>query len=162
MGPDRWREIEQLYHAALDMQAGERASFLDHACATDVDLRKEVESLLAFAQDDGSRTQLTPKKLGRYQILEQLGQGGMGIVFRAVDPTINRTVAIKTILAGQDGSGEESRELRDRLLRESQAGGRLSQAHSVRGFISTAARKHGVKIESSKNDAGERTYRNGK
>lgn len=132
MGPDRWREIERLYHAALEKHAGERASFLDHACATDVDLRKEVESLLAFAQDaDGSRTPLTPKKLGRYQILEQLGHGGMGIVFRAVDPTINRTVAIKTILAGQDGSGEESRELRDRLLRESQAGGRLSHPHIV-------------------------------
>jgi len=36
------------------------------------------------------------------------------------------------------------------------------QAHSVRGFISTAAKKHGVKIESAKNDAGERTYRSGK
>ena len=47
MTPERWQKIEELYHAALKLEAGERADFLLQACAGDEDLRREVESLLA-------------------------------------------------------------------------------------------------------------------
>jgi hypothetical protein len=46
MTPDRWRRIEELYHAALERTEGERAAYLREACADDADLRKEVEELL--------------------------------------------------------------------------------------------------------------------
>jgi serine/threonine protein kinase len=47
-----------------------------------------------------------PSRLGRYQIVGEIGRGGMGIVYRALDPTIGRTVAIKTILVSGQGSEE--------------------------------------------------------
>jgi serine/threonine protein kinase len=153
MDPGRWREIEELYHAALEKEASERAPFLDERCAADPALRQEVESLLAVADDaDGylkaavrdatSRTPgldadatepdaaAAPRKLGRYELLEQVGKGGMGVVYRAVDPTIGRTVAIKTIRL-DSAAAEQRPELQRRLLRESQAGGQLSHPHIV-------------------------------
>jgi tetratricopeptide (TPR) repeat protein len=154
MDPSRWRQIEQLYHAALERKPGERAAFLEQSCAADPGLRHEVESLLAISDDaDGylkaaireatpqpseanaassSRPDATPipRKLGRYELLEQVGRGGMGVVYRAVDPAIGRIVAIKTIPL-DDAAGEQSSELRVRLLRESQAGGQLSHPNIV-------------------------------
>ena len=47
MNPERWREVEKLYHAALERASGERAGFLQEACHDDQELRSEVESLLA-------------------------------------------------------------------------------------------------------------------
>src|SRR5262245_25962488 len=47
MTPDRWEQIERLYHSALEREAGERESFLDQACAGDDELRREIASLLA-------------------------------------------------------------------------------------------------------------------
>lgn len=154
MDPGRWRQIEQLYHAALEKAESERTSFLEQSCAGDSSLRQEVESLLAIAgeadgylkaavhevasQASGLTTATQPerdfalpiRKLGRYQILEQVGKGGMGVVYRAVDPTIGRTVAIKTLRL-DDATEEQSSELRARLLRESQAGGQLSHPNIV-------------------------------
>jgi len=46
--PERWREIERLYHAALERAAAERPAFLSEACGRDEELRREVESLLAY------------------------------------------------------------------------------------------------------------------
>jgi serine/threonine protein kinase len=154
MDPGRWRQIEQLYHAALEKEPGQRALFLEHSCAGDPSLRKEIESLLSFADHaDGYLKAVVqqvasqasdvgaaplpqpalvtgpPQQLGRYQLLEQIGKGGMGVVYRATDPAIGRTVAIKTIVL--DDTVAETSELRARLLRESQAGGRLSHQNIV-------------------------------
>jgi serine/threonine protein kinase len=153
MDPGRWREIEELYHAALEKAASERAAFLKDRCVADPALLQEVESLLAVADDaDGylkaavrdamlgtpgledtataPAVPATRGKLGRFELLEQVGKGGMGVVYRAVDPTIGRTVAIKTIRL--DRVADEQRlELRTRLLRESQAGGQLSHSNIV-------------------------------
>ena len=49
MTPQRWQQVERLYHAALEQAPAERAVFLDEACADDPDLRAEVDSLLAAA-----------------------------------------------------------------------------------------------------------------
>ena len=55
MDPDRWKQIEQLSHAALEREESSRAAFLDEACAGDEALRRQVESLLAhYAQASGS------------------------------------------------------------------------------------------------------------
>ena len=52
--PERWREIERLYHATLEREQGQRAAFLEEACAGDESLRQEVESLLAQEGATGS------------------------------------------------------------------------------------------------------------
>ena len=73
----------------------------------------------------------SPSRLGRYQIVGEIGRGGMGVVYRALDPTIGRTVAIKTILLAGQGSEEQALARRARLLRESQAAGQLSHPNIV-------------------------------
>ena len=67
--------------------------------------------------------------LGRYLILERLGAGGMGEVYAAFDPQLNRKVALKLLLPG--GNPEMQAEARLRLLREAQAMARLSHRHVV-------------------------------
>jgi len=66
-----------------------------------------------------------PQTIGRYQILSELGHGAMGSVYRAQDPTMDRTVAIKTILAAAL-TGPLAQEYRERFIREARAAGRLS------------------------------------
>src|SRR6266487_3722602 len=73
-------------------------------------------------------------RLGRYQIIGEIGRGGMGAVYRGVDPAIGRTVAIKTILFSTLGSPEEVQQLRARLLREAQAAGTLMHPNIVTVF----------------------------
>jgi eukaryotic-like serine/threonine-protein kinase len=75
----------------------------------------------------------TPQKIGRYEIIDELGRGAMGSVFRAKDPAMGRVVAVKTILpnvlAGQDGT-----EFRDRFYREARAAGALAHPGIVPMF----------------------------
>ncbi len=70
-------------------------------------------------------------KIGRYQILEQLGRGAMGIVYKAYDPTIARTVAIKAIRLGEFADVEERHRVQERILREAQSAGLLSHPSIV-------------------------------
>ena len=75
----------------------------------------------------------TNRRFGRYEILDEIGRGAMGTVYRARDPKINRTVAIKTIsLANQSPDAE--REFRKRFRREAEAAGRLSHPGIVTIF----------------------------
>jgi serine/threonine-protein kinase len=69
--------------------------------------------------------------LGRYRLVEELGRGGMGIVYRAVDDTIGRTVAIKTILLEEAAAGAQIHDLQERLKREVLAAGRLQHPNIV-------------------------------
>lgn len=71
------------------------------------------------------------RQIGRYQILSELGRGAMGVVYRALDPSLGRTVAIKTIRLSELVDSTERARLRDRLLREAQSAGMLSHPNIV-------------------------------
>jgi Tol biopolymer transport system component/predicted Ser/Thr protein kinase len=117
MRPDRWRQIEAIYHAALEREADRRVSFLDEACAGDQLLRREVEELLAATEQAGSflstialehearamaeEITLSPvlQQLSHYQVLSRIGAGGMGEVWLARDSILERQVALKILPA---------------------------------------------------------------
>src|SRR5689334_14444879 len=75
----------------------------------------------------GDRSQV---KLGRYEVVRELGKGAMGIVYLAKDPLIGRLVALKTIRI-QNGDDEETKEFQQRFVREAQAAGILNHPSIV-------------------------------
>jgi Tol biopolymer transport system component len=115
MKPDRWQQIERVYHAALDRDASQRALFLEDECGGDDVLRQEIESLLAREQSaenflvvpaaeavakvmgESAAPSLIGRQLGPYKVLHLLGAGGMGEVYRARDTKLGRDVAIKIV-----------------------------------------------------------------
>lgn len=78
-----------------------------------------------------STSYLSSAQFGRYKILELIGKGGMGTVYRGLDPVLDRLVALKTIRLDFTLSGEEVSELKERLLREAKAAGKLSHPNIV-------------------------------
>src|SRR5579871_2005161 len=115
--PDRWRRLEEIFLAAADLPKTERAVLLDAECGDDLDLRKDVESLLdsddqsegfivrplqAIAQNITDAEDVNVgHKIGPYRVLKTLGEGGMGKVYLAVraDDQYTREVAIKVMHA---------------------------------------------------------------
>ena len=134
MNPERWERVKQLLDQAIAIESSERSSFLDHACDGDPELRNEVDSLLASHALAGTAFLKTPavdlkastlspgrslegRRMGVYQIVEQIGHGGMGEVYRAVraDGQYTKEVAIKLVRGGFD-----SRFVLERFLNERQ------------------------------------------
>jgi serine/threonine protein kinase/Tol biopolymer transport system component len=118
MTPERWKQIETLYHAARARPLGERAAFLTGRCPDDDSLRRDVESLLNEpGSDDGfllplaaahvtsgiEPAAMTGQTLGEYHLQALLGAGGMGEVYLARDEKLERDVAIKVLPRGVTG-----------------------------------------------------------
>jgi serine/threonine protein kinase len=112
---ERLQHVQTLYNDAVALEPDERPAFLDRACGGDSDLRREIESLLAYehqaetwldrpayqvaaeALAEEGTGPLVDRMLGRYQLLSLVGRGGMGDVYCAVDRRLNRLVAVKTL-----------------------------------------------------------------
>ena len=92
----------------------------------------DVETVAAETSDLLVGEEVTT--VGRYQIEGELGQGAMGVVYKAVDPTIGRSVALKTIRLDQSLASIQLEELRERSLREAQVAGQLSHPNIVTIF----------------------------
>src|SRR5262249_19614502 len=119
MTPERWRQIKEILNASVALSPAERESHLAAACATDPDLRREVDSLLVSHEAAASGFLSSPMprdvalaaasltvgpgvRIGPYLLREALGRGGMGEVFAAVraDGQYEQRVALKLVRAG--------------------------------------------------------------
>lgn len=124
MKAERWQQVRAILDRAIELPVSERSPYLDQSCADDSELRDEVESLLRSHEEAGSvflknaagnvKTALEARSLSRigsrigvYQILAEIGHGGMGEVYRGVraDGQYEKAVAIKLVRGGYDTSG---------------------------------------------------------
>lgn len=106
MTAENWQDVKRVLAGALELPAGERNAYLEHACA-EPGLRREVESLIAAHEQDQSSFLAQPaiparelsagSRLGPYEIAARIGAGGMGDVYRATDSRLGRSVAIKVL-----------------------------------------------------------------
>ena len=149
MDSDRWKQVDNLLHSVVELPPGEREAFLRQACAGDEALEREIRSLLASdreavsflerpaievaahalatearsaqlrVEDEAAPARPLPAEIGPYRIVRLLGEGGMGVVYEAVQEHPHRTVALKVVKPGLAPS------LLRRFEHESQALARL-------------------------------------
>src|SRR4029450_3137347 len=136
---DRWTTVKRIHQSALDKNPSERAAFVDESCGDDETLRHEVQSLLTYASEaesflerpaidiapkpsESHEATLVGRTVSHYQVLSVLGAGGMGEVYLARDPRLDRTVALK-ILPGEFAADPDRMQ---RFTREAKAASALN------------------------------------
>ena len=123
MQPERWRLIDELFHAAVELPADQRRDFLERACGVDILMRAEIEKLIdgldragdfietplrldqtAIILPEMNGKALAGHRLGAYELIRKIGRGGMGLVYLAAraDEEFRKQVAIKLVTAGFD------------------------------------------------------------
>jgi serine/threonine protein kinase len=137
---DHWTTVKRIHQSALDIDPSERAAFVEESCGGDEALRREVQELLTYASEAESflerpavdvaptppgalnEATLVGRTISHYQVLSLLGAGGMGEVYLARDPRLDRTVALK-ILPGELAADAERMQ---RFTREAKAASALN------------------------------------
>lgn len=156
MNPELWRRVDEVLQAALEAPEEERAAAVRERCGDDAEVRRQVERLLAAheeardfletpplgrleavlaeAEPDALSADREPaaedlppgSRIGRYVVRHKIGEGGMGRVYAAWDPELDRPVAVKLVHLD-----ESSGQAHQRLLREAQALARVSHPNVV-------------------------------
>jgi len=145
MNQDRFQKAKRIYSSVLELKPERREAFIEEACAGDESLRKEVESLLACqpeareffrapAMEAGAKAlaneahiDLTGRTLLHYSLEGKIGEGGMGVVYKAHDLHLGRAVAIKTLPAHALADAER----KQRFVREAKAASALNHPNVI-------------------------------
>src|SRR5262245_47468480 len=145
MTPERYKQIKSIFQSAVELPHSEQAIFLDEACSGDEGLRREVEDLLSshgrvkdsvevIASEVAATMLAEPqpgsligRRIGAYQIIDQIGRGGMGEVYLAQDSRLGRKVALKLLPTRFTQDEDRVR----RFVQEAKAASALNHPHIV-------------------------------
>ena len=139
MTPERWARIKEVFSAALDLPEEERRAYLRGTCGSDPGMREEVERLLEAEREPLENPVLSAlarvpapnlergEMLGPYRVETRIGQGGMGVVYRAWDTRLDRRIALKVLRPEQVNDPV----YKQRLVREARAASALIHPNIV-------------------------------
>src|SRR5262245_37506032 len=142
MTPERFGQLEKLFESALQREPGQRADFLQEACGGDASLQKQLEAMVASHEQAPSFLESSTLKvmgflaenevgfmvgqhIGPYEVLREIGRGGMGEVYHAQDKRLGWQVALKFLPVSFRGDPDR----RARLLTEARAASFLYSPH---------------------------------
>ena len=162
MTPERWQQVKEIFHSAINYRPEERSSFVSRACSGDDELRNEVESLIASHEESGSfidkpafeaaASLLSREKIelnsgqmiASYEVVSFISRGGMGEVYLAEDKRLGRKVALKLLPVSFTTDDDRLR----RFEQEARAASALNHPNIITIYeITKAAGSHVIATE---------------